>query len=88
MERRCYIISFKVLAGHSDAKIQKAIRAYGTWARITSDTWAIVTSEKATEVRDKLNPLTFGGRIFVVKSGIEAAWDNVECSNDWLKRNL
>lgn len=88
MNEYCYIISYKILSQDSDSQIQEAIRSYGTWARITSDTWAIVTTRKATEIRDHLQQFIHGGRIFVIKSGIEAAWNNVECSNEWLKRNL
>ncbi|MCX7637779.1 MAG: hypothetical protein N2044_08050 [Cyclobacteriaceae bacterium] len=87
--KNTFIISYDLVDGADYTGLWNALKEYGTWARITESTWAIVTTQKATEVRDNL--LQFipeGGRIFVVKSGSVAAWRNVICSNDWLKKNL
>lgn len=85
----CYIISYD-LQKHGDYEsLYKAIKAYGTWARITDSTWAVVTEETATQVRDYLAQyLHSDDRLFVVKSGVAAAWRNVRCKNEWLKKNL
>lgn len=89
MDQKCYIIIYKLAVGVTDQAIDNAIRTYGTWAKITSDTWAIVTTQTATQIRENLERhVGIGGRIFVIKSGLEAAWRNVECSSEWLKRNL
>ena len=65
------------------------IKEYGTWAHITLSTWAIVTENSASEVRDVLKPLVGEeGRLLVVQSAHVAAWSNVMCSNDWMKNNL
>jgi len=89
MNESCYVISFKDLSNTNTISLETAIREYGTWARITSDTWAVVTSQSAVQIRDNLQSfLPPGGRLFVIKSGIEAAWTNVECSSEWLKQNL
>ena len=71
-----------------DALIE-AIKEYGTWGHITESFWAIVTESKAKDVRANLKQyLDSNDRIFVVKSGTEAAWSNVICKNEWLKKNL
>lgn len=87
MNDKCYIITFK---NPSDVTALTAeIKKYGTWARITEYTWAVVTTQTATNIRDNLGTyFTTQGRLFVIKSGIEAAWKNVECSSEWLKKNL
>jgi hypothetical protein len=85
----CYIISYD-LPKEADAKpLQEAIKKYGTWAHITDTTWAVVTEQKSTEIREKLTPyLPQGSRLFVVKSGTAAAWRNVIARNEWLKKYL
>ena len=89
MGEKCYIISYQLSSSTNLAELHKAIKDYGAWARITSDTWAIVTPQSAVSVRNKLKShLQSSDRIFVVKSGLEAAWNNVICSNEWLKKNL
>jgi len=41
------------------------------------------------QIRDELqNIIKEGSAIFVIKSGVEAAWGNVICRNQWLKDNL
>jgi len=66
-----------------------AIKDYGTWAKITENTWAIVTNKSAVHVRDNLKPfIGQGGRLFILKSGAGAAWSNVACTNEWLQKNL
>ena len=85
-----YIISYDLRSPNPDYEgLHEAIKAYGTWAHITQSLWAVETSESAVEVRDYLT--TFiepGDRLFVLRSGSEAAWRNVMCNNEWLKRNL
>ncbi len=89
MNNKCYIIIYELFPQRNVDDFHIAIKSYGTWAKINSNTWAVVTSNSAIEVRDNLKRyLTPSDRIFVVKSGIEAAWINAECSNEWLKNNL
>lgn len=84
----CYIISFDAPA-EAQQKLAEAIKAYGTWAHITESTWAVVTSKSHKKVRDNLSSLLpEKGRLFVVRSGSVAAWSNVRCRNEWLKRYL
>jgi hypothetical protein len=85
----CFIISYDLPAGGDYADLIAAIKAYGRWAHITKSTWAVVTEAGAPEVRDHLDAyIPAGGRIFVVKSGREAAWRNCMCSDEWLKARI
>lgn len=87
-KRSCYIVSYDV-AGGENYQIIDAIKAYGTWAHVTESTWAVVTTKTHKEVRDELKALLpEGSRLFVVRSGSVAAWNNVICKNEWLKRYL
>ena len=89
--KKTFIISYDLNEGSSDdyENVYKTIKAYKTWAHLTESTWAIVTTEKAKEVRNKLIKLMpKESSVFVVKSGGVAAWRNVECSNEWLKKHL
>ena len=86
---KTFIISYDVPEGTDYTQLYDAIKSYGTWAKITESTWAIMTEDRAKEVRDYLiNLLPSGSRLFVIKSGSIAAWRNVICSNEWLKKNL
>lgn len=87
--KKTFIISFSAPKGTDYTKLFSALKAYRTWAKITRNTWAIVTDKKATEVRDELiKLLPKDSRIIVVKSGSVSAWRNVICSSEWLKKNL
>ena len=84
-----YIISYDVAGGGDYDDLHEAIQSYGTWAHITDSTWAVVTEDNAEEVRDHLSAyLPEKSSLIVVKSGIEAAWRNVFCRSEWLKRSL
>lgn len=85
----CYVISFDIKVGISYNALTNAIKSYGTWARITESTWAVVTSQPSDKVRDHLiGYIEKNDRLFVIKSAREAAWINAMCNNDWLKKNL
>ncbi len=85
----CYIITYDLRYGGNYTSLHNAIKQYGTWAKITESTWAVVTRNSAEKVRDNL--LTFmdnNDRLFVIKSGGEAAWMSVLCNNEWLQKHL
>lgn len=90
MKEKCYIISYNLADTNRAEGLENAIKSYGTWARITDNTWAIVASQTAVQVRDHLRGYIVldVDRLFVVKSGIGAAWSNIRASSEWLKRNL
>lgn len=85
----CYIISYDMAEGGNYDDLCEAIRAYGTSAPITESTWAVVTENSAKKIRDHLGQyLPEDSRLFVVRSGTEAAWFDVLCRNQWLKKHL
>ncbi|RLK02160.1 hypothetical protein [Tenacibaculum discolor] len=89
--KKTLIISYDLKNASDDQyeELYQFFKDYGTWAHITESTWAIVTEEKTTEVRDKISDIVpSGSSIFVIKSGSIAAWQNVICRNEWLKKNL
>lgn len=84
----CYIICYDLVKEKDYEELYKVIKSY-KYGQITESTWAIVTNEKAKEVRDNLQKhMDSDDRLFVIKSGKEAAWANVLCANKWLKDNL
>lgn len=85
----CYIINYDLRKDKDYDSLIKAIKAYGTWAKILKSCWAVVTTQSAVQVRDNLlKHMDNDDGIFVIKSGTEAAWRAVECSSEWLKKNL
>lgn len=88
MDESTYIISYD-FKGDDYEPLYNAIKSYKVWAHINESTWAVVSTEKAADIRDYLGEyLPKGSRLFVIKSGMAAAWRNVICSNEWLKKNL
>jgi hypothetical protein len=86
---KTYLISYDVAENGDYNKLFEAIKAYKTWAHITESLWAIQTSQNSVEIRDNLvKYLPEGSRLFIILSGLESAWINVICSNEWLKNNL
>lgn len=85
----CYLVSYDLLRNRDYEPLYAAIKAYGTWAHIHESVWAVVTSQSAVQVRDTLSQhIDSDDRIFVLKSGVEAAWRGVICKSEWLKANL
>ena len=85
-----YIISYDIAEGGDYDDLHEAIEECSIEAApITESTWAVVTRYTSAQIRDYLSDyLPDKSRLFVVRSGIEAAWWNVFCPNKWLKRNL
>lgn len=87
----CYVVAFEVADATNKEKLTEGLKAYGKYCPINNNCWAIVTSQTASQVRDALMatiPTT--DKIFVIKSGVEAAWRNAygQKNTDWLKENL
>ena len=77
-----YIISYDMAWGGDYKALHEAIQDYGAWAHITESTWAVVTEDSAQMIANHLSGhLPNGSRLFVVRSGDEAAWQNVKCSH-------
>ena len=85
---QCYIISFQTSLSDR-TRLESAMKSYGIWAKITPDTWAVVSGKTAEVIRDHiLSNLAPGDRLAVIRSGTEAAWSNALASNNWLKKHL
>ena len=87
----CYIVTFEVANPDQKRQLKERLKAYGTFCPINDNCWAIVTNEKASQIRDNLMELIpASDKIFVIKSGVEAAWRNVygQKHSDWLKEKL
>jgi hypothetical protein len=75
--------------GRDYDQLYKALKSYGTWAKITESAWAIVTDSSARLIRNHLGSfLDNNDRLFVIKSGQNAAWRNVIGSSEWFKNHL
>lgn len=75
--------------GRSYDALYQAIKSYGIWARITESTWFIKTEASCPQVRDKLlSVMDANDRLFVGELSGNAAWHNVICNDDFLKKNL
>jgi len=85
-----YIVSYDLLKpGQNYERLYDAIKSYTRWARVNESLWAVVTTNTAVQIRDNLSKyIDANDRIFVVKSGVEAAWRNSICKSEWLKENL
>ena len=85
----CYIINYDLRKVKDYDSLIGAIKAYGTWAKILKSCWAVVTNSSAEKLRDDLlKHMDADDGIFVIKSGVEAAWRKVECEGSWLQKNL
>ena len=85
-----YIISYDMAWGGDYDALHEAIKSYGAWAHITESTWAVLTECSAQMIAHHLSGyLPDGSRLFVVRSGNEAAWQYLQNSSDeWLEAIL
>ena len=85
-----YIVTYDLSNEADYPALYTELKATKYWARINESVWAVVTDETAAQLRDRLLTVLNDeqDRLFVIKSGVEAAWKNVVCSNDWLKKWL
>ena len=87
----CYIVMFELKDPARRPALRDALRALPGFCPLTATAWAITSDKKAKEIRDELaGVLGPGDRLFVIKSGTEAAWRNSygEKHNEWLKKHL
>lgn len=89
MYMSCYIINYDLNNSKDYESLFKAIKSYGTWAKVLKSCWAIVTTKTAAEVKTHLlSVMDKDDGLFIVESCGVGAWRNVECSNDWLQKHL
>jgi hypothetical protein len=86
-----YIVVFEVASEANKTALINKLKTYGSFCPVTEHCWAIMTDDNSVAVREKLTPtLASGDRLFVFRSGTEAAWRNSfgEKHSAWLKENL
>jgi hypothetical protein len=86
-----YIVTFEVKDITRKNRVKEKLKEFGYYCPIHDNAWAIRTEKKATEVRNTITPLmTNEDRIFVIRTGTEAAWKNAYGTehSDWLKKHL
>lgn len=86
-----YIVTFEVDDPTRRKKIEEKLKEFSAYCPIHEYAWAIKTDKKASEIRDAITPVMISGdRIFVIRSGTEAAWRNAYGTkhSEWLKKHL
>ena len=87
----CYIVTLEVADDAMRQKAHEKLKTYRWYCPVHQNCWAIVSDQGATQIRDSLTPLLGPkDRLFVVRSGTEAAWWNSYGNkhNEWLQQNL
>lgn len=82
-----YIVIFE--SKNNAQQIRNHLRSFNGWAKITNNAFAVMSTKTSSQIRDELMTIKGSGdRIFVIKSGVVAAWNNAAASSGWLKKNL
>lgn len=75
--------------GRNYQALYNAIKSYQNWGKITESSWAVITHQTSSQIRDYLQGFVdYNDRLMVIKSGGEAAWQNALADNNWLRENL
>jgi hypothetical protein len=84
-----YIVSFQPAPLKGVDRIIGRLKSLGGYCPINRYCWAVATHMNAAQLRDYIGAAP-GERIFVVRSGTEAAWANTfgPKNSEWLKANL
>lgn len=86
-----YIVTFEVSDDSKQNQLKEKLKQYGGYCPIHDNCWAVISDHSAAQIRDFLSrDLSASERIFVIRSGIEAAWKNSFGAkhDEWLKENL
>lgn len=86
----CYIVIYDLCSpGQNYEELYKKLKSFPHWGKLSESAWAIISSLDAVAIRDCLSLLIDkNDRLFVVRSGTEAAWQNMFASNEWIKKNI
>jgi hypothetical protein len=86
----CYLVSFEPRGDGAKESIYAQLRNFSAYCPITAYCWAVLTDMKATNLREYISQASPESRIFVLRSGTEAAWINIygTKNSEWLKKNL
>lgn len=87
--KKTYIITYDIPEESDYNSLYKYFKSYGTWAHIAESVWGVKTDKSAETIREEILELVSNnGTVFVIRSGVEAAWSDVICRNKWLQDNL
>lgn len=84
-----FIVSYDLRNQRNYSLLYSAIKEYWIWAKVLESLWIIKTNSSSIEVYDYLSQyINIDDGLIVIKSWRNAKWNNVNCSNEWLKENL
>ena len=86
-----YIVTFDIADATRKKNLEAKLRQFDSYCPIHGSCWAVVSNQTAAEVRSALaEVLNASDRIFVIRSGVAAAWRNIygEKNSKWLKDKL
>lgn len=70
---KSYVIIYRTKTQFQKSSVEKVIKSFSYWARITQDYWFVKTDKSASEIYNMINPIIgLNGRIVIVgikKSG-------------------
>ena len=87
----CYIATFEVANDQDKEALTERLKGYGIYCPINANCWAFLSEQNAVQIRDNLmSVIKTTDKIFVIKSGVEAAWRNAygDQNSEWLKEKL
>ena len=82
-----YVVSYDLRIQRDYSKLSEALRKFPNWGRVTESTWLVSTTWAAKQVADYLvQHMDSDDRLFVIETTNDAAWRNVICETDWLRK--
>lgn len=88
-EMGCYIVTYDLNKETKRPDILKDIKSYGTWAKLSESSYAIVTSSGAKAVYDKLSKHLDGNdNCYIISLSEPFYGQGPEKVNEWLANNL
>jgi len=90
---RSYLVTY-MLPGAAEnlLAIQERLQAFPAWAQLHPNAYVVAAHHTwggAAKIRNYVQEaLPEGATIFVLRSARESAWNNVECSDEWLQEWL
>ena len=86
-----YIVTFEVTDTARKSALKERLQQYNGYCPIHDNCWAVISDQPPADIRDFLaEVLSASDRIFVIRSGIYAAWSNTynDKNSEWLKERL
>ena len=83
-----FVISYDLLGNDGDYEsLISKIKTYTGWAKITESFWHIKSSKSCVDIRTDLKAeMSNGDRLFIAELTGNAAWSNIVCNSDKLKK--